>query len=202
MIRGKRASSWYPTFIVVAGLIALTACWLILLNKGGAFDKTIGEPQLMFIGTYQKGENYMMFMDQAGKYTVYQASRELASGGGYSDEPGCGSIDGYAIWNSAELDCYPEELAIEYSYDMLFNRIIRSYSSLALNDTANLKYYLEFLNKEPITMIARPNRATDILVYPNGTTIMALGGYIDYSSIKEDLPEIAAAEPSEPEVVG
>jgi hypothetical protein len=188
MILNKRASSGYPTFIVVAGLIALTACWLILLNKGGTFDKSIGESQFMLISAYQQGENYLMFMDQAGKYSADQAIMDLASGGGYSAEPSCGAIGGYVLWDTKLQDCYPEESTLEASFGQRFNRLLDSYSAIYLGDTAGLDYSLEFAEQEPLTIIARPNRATDILIYPNGSTAMVLGGSIDYAAIGAGLP--------------
>jgi hypothetical protein len=202
MSLNKRASSWYPTFIVVAGLIALTACWLILLNKGGTFEKTLGEPQFMLIDAYQKGENYMMFMDQAGKYSANLAAVELASNGGHFHDSLCGSIDGYAIWNTQSQDCYPEESAIEASYGQLFTKTILQYTSIYINDTADLYYSLEYLEKEPLSIIAKPNRATDMLIYPDGTTSMVIGGMIDYN-FETNPPEMASAvEETKPGEVG
>lgn len=161
LMKNKKASSVYPALIALAGLLALTASWLILLDKSTSFEGIVGENQLSLIQQYQEGENYLFYMDTAAERSAQEAIAGLASKGGYSVGSECGSVSGYALWNSGGKECYPSSPTLLGSFEEQFNSNMNEYSVLAYLPEKNITFYfLEHLPGEELSFIAKPERYT------------------------------------------
>jgi len=111
----KKASlfSWALVFV---GLIILTSAMVIMIEKKNRFvdDEglfTIGSKQYKLLGMYQKGENALLFVDLAAKYSVYDSLYYLGLNGGYSNTTLCGDYLGYPIWvngTGINKNCFPD----------------------------------------------------------------------------------------------
>jgi hypothetical protein len=176
----RRATSWLPMFIFLVGLLALTACWLILLDKDNAFQRNIGDDQYKLIQQYQQGERYLLFMDQAAVYTTYESVRQLAADGGSAGDTDCGTVGGYRLWNQAGISCYPTLNSLAAALPGYYNTIINDYSHVYVNETNITIYSLEYLGNDPLEFIARPERRTDFLMSEDGSQSIVLGEIVQY----------------------
>lgn len=131
MIQNKKGT--VILLIVVFGFIIALASFLIWYNKykpeTGEIVYHIGEKQLAVLRAYQEGEKAMFYVDEAAKHSASQAAYDLALGGGFSEEPECGSYLGSFKWSGETGYCYPAELKKEFK-----ERFVRGFlRSLLIN---------------------------------------------------------------------
>jgi len=116
MIRNKKG---IESFIVV--LFVIIAVGAILVK--GAMDKDvevkIGQNQMMLLKTYTEGEKVRAYLNQAGKFALMQAARELGASG-----QNCFAVPGL---------------------DAKFKEDIKSYTSQDVSSSPNLKVILPFV---------------------------------------------------------
>jgi hypothetical protein len=210
-LKGRKASAVYPTLIALAGLLALLACWLILLDKNATFDTKVGESQFALIQQYQEGENYLHYMDQAAEYSADEAIAGLASGGGYAAaaDSDCGEVGGYTLWLSGGKECYPAQAGLLLSFEEEFNTRMNGYSHAAYLPESNITSYTLEYSADRRAFIAKPERYTDFITriidkdteLPPGATsekrgdkvyvhFVELGGIIDYSELSQGMGEL------------
>ncbi|MFH1506288.1 MAG: M23 family metallopeptidase [archaeon] len=83
--------------------------------KSELLHEPLGEKQSALIRTYQRAENSLFYIDQAGEYSYYTSLLDMASSGGiYAKQdvntpavPKCGEHV-YYLWNNDTEECYPD----------------------------------------------------------------------------------------------
>ncbi len=197
--KSRKASAVYPVLIALAGLLAILACWYILLDKSSSFESSVGESQFAMIKQYQEGEDYLFFMDQAAEYSAYESVRRLAGNGGYQGGSDCGEIGGYTLWTYGGMECYPSEPDILLAFESEFNILINEYSTLSYLSWEDRNIYtLEYSGTSPLSFIAKPWKYTDFVTkvvdkdaeLPPGATSTKLDGgkiLINYAELGQDI---------------
>jgi len=109
MIKGKKGM--IAILILAIFFFAIMGTLFIKLqSKKSQFNATLGETQLELIEKYTKGEQILFYIDQASKYSIYEAVYDLSLNGGFFDYK-CGDYNGYGLWQSEKEDieyCSPD----------------------------------------------------------------------------------------------
>jgi hypothetical protein len=90
ILRNKKGLD-YATLLMLNVFITVIYLYIQLANKLEPFQVTIGESQIAVLNAYQEGENALLYVDQAAKYSAYQALGDLAQRGGISADA-CGTL--------------------------------------------------------------------------------------------------------------
>ena len=212
-MKGKKASAAFITLVVFFGIIALGACWLFLAQKSQGQERRLGETEFMLLRSYQFGEDFMTYLDQAGKYSLDHALISLASKGGVSENPWCGSFNGYTLWNSAGRDCFPTRDFVKDSLSKTFTFTLNEYLLVFLPKEELLSYSLDFINEDSLTIRAIPENRLEFIIGKTGKDekihpgIMEIraGEVVDKTALTTKLqqsnqPQPAAETPSIKEV--
>lgn len=114
------------------------------------FTDYIGEISHSLIKQSHNAEKDLIYVDQAAKYSAYQAAYELALNGGYLKDSECGNYGGYAIWNSQDKNCFPDRIIIETNYKFYYDYVLGRYmqSIPHINFEAYINYDYEFNNTD------------------------------------------------------
>lgn len=90
LLRNKKGLD-YAAWLVLVTFITIVYLYIQLASKIEGFDVRIGESQIAVLNAYQDGENALLYVDQAAKYSAYQAASTLAQHGGVLKDA-CGTL--------------------------------------------------------------------------------------------------------------
>ncbi|MEM4239667.1 MAG: hypothetical protein QXK08_00535 [Candidatus Woesearchaeota archaeon] len=107
MLRSKKGLD-YAAVMVIVVVVLVIYLFIRLSAKLEPFEVRIGEYQVALLEAYQQGENALLFVDQAAKFSAYKALDTLAQRGGMKSDD-CGTIieKGRKIyaWTKHGADC-------------------------------------------------------------------------------------------------
>lgn len=145
--------------VLVTIAVLITA--MILIGKETDYFRTqAGLRSLNVFNDYQKGERFLLYIDQSAKYAAYNAIFEIAGNGGFIGASECGDYKGYNMLNNVnEQSCIP-----------LYEENIRN------KTIENLKKYMDIYpaGEKALFMIKKPYFEYDLLFYEEnliGTTM-------------------------------
>lgn len=163
-IRKKKGSAIYSFMILVGAFLVLTWAYAVItsdefMNRPPE-EKVIGSKQARLFSIYQQGEDMLLYLDFAARYTAFQSIYDLATTGGYYGESECGRFKGYTIWKlgSVEPYCYPEMGVISEGYQKYFNRSFGPYLRKLDNSFTNFTYYVSASGGEETTISGAANK--------------------------------------------
>src|SRR3989338_11649221 len=93
-------------FLIVC-LITIGYIFIQSSSKMGGMNNNFGGVQVALLSTYYNSELALLYIDQAAKYSSYQAIYDLGQRGGLNQAK-CGSYLGYNLWLDKGKECYPE----------------------------------------------------------------------------------------------
>ncbi|MBS1267041.1 MAG: hypothetical protein MAG795_01012 [Candidatus Woesearchaeota archaeon] len=175
----NKKGSFYPFIIVFISLAILITTYIFLTQV--TLNQEIGDEQLEIFNSYHKGEEFIFYMELAGKYSSNQAVHELAQRGGFAAESECGQFKGHNMWNYLGKECIPDPTV---SYEFIFNEKIIKYSS-NFQEELKLKYNLDFTDSG---FIASPKNMVDIIIQDDEDNpfMFRLGNEIDYTEVEPE----------------
>lgn len=155
-----------PTLVVVT-LVILIYAYVVLTTKGldlPSPSKVIGEVQLKMVEQYQRGEEILLYVDQAAKHSGYKAADDLGENGGFYNNFPCDRIKEYTIWQLSG-ECNPVE-NLEDNFKNYFNKnlnvYLRSYPGVKI-PVNNYEYTLKILDEDlEITGLAKDSITTKV----------------------------------------
>ena len=90
LLRNKKGLD-YAAWLVLVVFITIVYLYIQLATKVEGFQVSIGESQVAVLNAYQDGENALLYVDQAAKYSAYQAAGTLAQRGAVLKDA-CGTL--------------------------------------------------------------------------------------------------------------
>ncbi len=94
MITGKKGA--IVLYLMAFGLIAATVFFFVISSEKLNFQNYVGENQINILRASLRGENSLIYVDEAAKLSFDNTSYELAAKGGLIGS-GCGEYAGYNI---------------------------------------------------------------------------------------------------------
>ncbi len=203
LINGKKGSPIYILLVVMAGIVALSFCWFIIVNKTQGVERKLGENQFALLEVYQFGEEFRLYVEQAGRYAAYYTIHSLAGAAGTDAGSECGVFNDYQLWNLKDKDCFPATDSIKESFANQFSNVMDEYMQLYLTPPDQLDYQLDFIKINPLTIRAIPYNKLDFaisksnpknIIHPNIKAI-TLGESLDPQVIQQKIQEHEAELP-------
>jgi len=93
------------TFLFVFAMLPML--YFAVHTKTGKFERNIGEKQAVLLQTYEKGEIPLYYIEEAARLAYKETISAVFSRGG-TENPGCGTYDGYTLLNDRTKSCYPD----------------------------------------------------------------------------------------------
>ncbi|MEM4267638.1 MAG: M23 family metallopeptidase [Candidatus Woesearchaeota archaeon] len=140
--KAKKAQFFMPLMVVLT-LIILTSLFIILVGKQGKFEHKVGEGQGAIMKAALRSQKAMLYIDLSAKIASDQALYDLAKTGGFYIYSDCGQKDGYNLWNSKDMECWPDnpEEQFEEYFRSVFSQYLLLYQDI---DITRLNYILTF----------------------------------------------------------
>jgi hypothetical protein len=164
LIKGKKGSPWFVFFIVMSGIVALTFSWHFVVEKTQGTEKKLGENQFTLLEVYQFGEEFQLYLDQAGRYSAYHTIHDLSAAAGMQGASECGNFSNYNLWNLKDKDCFPTGEQIKSSFAAQFGITLDRYLQLYILPPSQLGYQLDFIQADPLTIRAIPYNKLDFAI--------------------------------------
>jgi len=122
-MRSKKADGHVYSILIVVFtfIVLLSAAYLFQAKFIELTPVPIGDKQFALYDVYQAAEDVLFFVDEASRYSIFQAIYDLSRRGGYfsyvgedlstdvPDSP-CGTYLGYALWNEDDRECMPYDV--------------------------------------------------------------------------------------------
>lgn len=126
MRNNKRGNIFFGILFTV---LIFGSLFIIYFNAKSAEELSvdgvkIGERQLGFFKTYQKGENLLFYLDESAKLAVEPASKQLAIQGGHGEDSSLNLI-GSSMWYYDNKDLRPNDY--ENTFQELYSTKIKEY---------------------------------------------------------------------------
>ena len=150
---GKILASKKALEMGIAALVLATFLVLIFasisLQKKIAKTHALGDIQYKLLNTYDSGETTLFYIDEAARYSAYNALNELADSGGMY-VGGCGEYFGAKLLLNRTKDCTPDD--VKGNFESYFASVLSRYLSLFDYDI-NTEYDIETVVKDEKTSI-------------------------------------------------
>src|SRR3989344_2124779 len=149
IFKNKRGVDMWWIFLIVAVFIAVVSYSVSYAQGKRQIGNYIGEYQFSMMSAVNDAEKAFLYIDQSAKYSLQQASYDIAKSGGISEERDialgepfvpyeCGRYYGSYAWLEIkkdkgiylEKDCFDESLArhnLEYVFDKKLNGFLANY---------------------------------------------------------------------------
>jgi hypothetical protein len=101
----KKGSMFIFIATILLIFVILPIAYVASNAKVLQFDQKLGEKPATLLKTYEKGEVILYYIDESARHSLINSLYELAYSGGRAT--GCGSYEGYTMWNSPDRNCYP-----------------------------------------------------------------------------------------------
>lgn len=138
----------FTYLITVFTFILLLTAYTLFTNKyelEGIDGKirNIGENQYSILRSTQEAENAMLYVDQSAKMALQQSIYDLGK-----KQIGCSVYGGYALWNTQEQDCFPDQ---EKEFKRIFSKKMDAFLVNYPNTQIPLSnYYLSVISQSPL----------------------------------------------------
>ncbi len=109
-------------FITLGAMIAVLFVVNTIASETSQW-KTIGHRAFDLQNTYAQGDLFVGFMATAARWAAAETVRELGERGGFLAIPSCGSIKGFAYWNTPDGKTTCTPLVYENFYNLLSQKL-------------------------------------------------------------------------------
>jgi len=107
-MRHKKSQLFNLSLIIVTIVVFITAMFFIGDNTE-AFRQQVGVRAFNILDTYQWGEKFLIYVDQAAKYSAFNAVYGIADNGGFIGDSECGRYIEYNLLSNADgRECVPD----------------------------------------------------------------------------------------------
>lgn len=175
MLKNKKGLD-YAAMMVLVSLIVVVYMYIQLSAILEGFQVNIGESQIALLNAYQQGENTLLYVDQAAKFSAYRALDSVARTGGVATSD-CGTLEGQgsaiAAWTAKGKNC----LGAVRPYDVFaaaFNKDMNAYLVQYKNALLPQDNYELLVQKDSVTGTAVSSAV--VAVRPPPETIAATLG--------------------------
>jgi hypothetical protein len=117
-LRSKKAMIFHVMMVIVTFTVLLFALSM-LDKKYQSLGGPIGSKQAEIFNAYAKGENILLYIDQAAKLSAEKAIYDLGQKSGFSLSSSCGVNSRVLLWQKGAQECYPD---IYSNFNILFNQ--------------------------------------------------------------------------------
>jgi len=153
----------YAAMMVLVTFVAVSYLYIQLAAKLEPFQVKIGENQVALLNAYQRGEDALLYLDQAASMSAYQAMHTLAMQGGMAEKP-CGQVtdDSQTVnaWTMNGTACFDAVQPYD-AYAQMLNSKLNAYI-----DLYNLKHENERLPLDNYEIFVQQNTVTGTAIAP------------------------------------
>jgi len=96
LIKNKKAID-YSFLLVIVVIIVLVSLFVAIYTISDRHDFKLGETQAALLNSFYSSESMLLFVDQAAKYSTYNALSELENA-----DKGCGKLNNINLFNKKE----------------------------------------------------------------------------------------------------
>lgn len=110
MITKNKKSMIFPFGLGLVLLMTLLRIFFLVNSRLGDLsgEFSIGDNQLKIYSAIQKGEQAIIYNEQAFSLALQQILYDTAENGGYETYSRCGTYKGYKLWRTNDTECYPD----------------------------------------------------------------------------------------------